>query len=336
MKTLLRIDTSIRLADSTTRTLTSHFEEAWLRANPDSTVIRRCLATVPVPHLSQEAYEGFRPRGGRTNTSTLSNALIEEIESANHIVIGSPLYNFSLPSTLKAYFDHIVRAGVTFEVEEGSYRGLLESKQATLIIARGGYGTPDYLDDFQTSYLKQILAFIGITCVETVALEGTGADPRSKDAAMALAKREIDLLCQPAQCQAWLGEFSDQDRKAIRHLRACQAEAIVAGDANAYAALCTDDIQLLIPARELVSGKEAFLQAEEALFRSSKFIDFRKMPVRVERSGDLAIELGRQEVKMQKQEDSCGVFSAHQKYTHVFRRTSQGWRFALLMSNPSE
>lgn len=336
MKTLLRIDASIRLADSNTRALTGYFEEAWLRANPDGKVIRRCLATEPIPHLSQEAYEAFQSPGGRTDACTLSDALIDEIERADHILIGSPLYNLSLPSALKAYFDHIVRSGVTFKVEQGNYRGLLNSKRTTLITARGGISSSDHADDFQTDYLKQILAFIGITCVETVMLEGTGADQRSNDAALTRAKREIDQLYDPAPSPAWLGEFSDQDRKEIGHLRASQAEAIIAGDANAYATLCTEDIQLLIPARELISGKDAFLQAEETLFRSAKFVSFRKIPVRVERGGNLAIEVGRQEARMQSQDHSGGVFSAHQKYTHIFRRTSQGWRFALLMSNPSE
>jgi FMN-dependent NADH-azoreductase/ketosteroid isomerase-like protein len=336
MKTLLRIDASIRLADSSTRALTGYFEEAWLRANPGGKAIRRCLASDPIPHLSQEAYEGFQPNGGPAGACALSDTLIDEIKLADHLLIGSPLYNFSLPSSLKAYLDHLVRSGETFVVDQGNYRGLLNDKCATLITARAGYSSSDCADDFQTEYLKQILAFIGISCVQTVALEGTGADQGSKEQALAHAKREIDRLCEPAESPVWLGEFGDQDKNEISRLRASQAEAIVAGDASAYAALCTEDIQLLIPARDLILGKDAFLQAEEALFRSAKFVSFRKTPVRVERSGNLAIEVGRQEVQMQNQDHSGGVFSARQKYTHMFRRTSQGWRFALLMSNPSE
>lgn len=333
MKTLLRIDASIRLENSHTRTLTGHFEAAWLRANPDGTVVRRCLAAEPVPHLSQGAYEAFDAPGGR---SGLSDALIDELRHADHILIGSPLYNLGPPSALKAYFDHVVRAGLTFEAGQGGYRGLLDGKRATLITARGGVGSSVSADDFQSGYLRQILAFIGIACVETVALEGTGGEQGSRETALNRAKREIDRLCGLPQDPVWVGDSSDQDRIAIGHLRAGQADAIVAGDANAYAALCTEDIQLLIPAHELISGKGAFLQAEEALFRRAKFMSFRKIPLRVERSGDLAIEVGRQEAQMQSREHAGGVFSARQKYTHVFRRTDRGWRFALLMSNPSE
>jgi FMN-dependent NADH-azoreductase len=336
MKTLLRIDASIRLADSITRSLTGYFEEAWLRTNPDSKIIRRCLVSDPIPHLSQKAFEAFQSPGGSTGAGALSENLINEIKLADHLLIGSPLYNLGLSSSLKAYFDHLVRSGATFEVEQGNYRGLLNGKCATLITARAGYNSSDYIDDFQTDYLKQILDFIGITCVETVALEGVAEDQCSREKALSRAKREIDRLCEPNEPSAWLGEFSHQDKHEISRLRASQAEAIIGGDASAYAALCTDDIQLLIPARELISGKADFLQAEEALFIGAKFVSFRKMPVRVERSGNLAIEVGCQEVQMQGQDHSSGVFSARQKYTHMFRRTDQGWRFALLMSNPSE
>ncbi|MDX3774006.1 NAD(P)H-dependent oxidoreductase [Chromatiaceae bacterium AAb-1] len=335
MKTLLRIDTSIRLTDSNTRELSGYFEQAWLQANPDGKVIRRCLATSPVPHLSQEIYEAFQASGGRADASAISDTLIEEIKLADHIVIGSPLYNFSLPSSLKAYFDYIVRSGLTFEVRQGHYQGLLNGKRATLVTARGGFSSPDDADDFQSDYLRKILAFIGITHVNTVKLEGTGVEQHNKNAALSRAKREIEQLFSPDQSPAWLGEFSEQDKKEISYLRARQAEVITAGDAGAYAELCTEDIQLLIPARDLVSGKNAFLQAEEALFRSAKFVNFRKIPLSVERSGNLAIEVGRQEAQMQHQDQSEGVFSANQKYMHVFRHTCQGWRFALLMSNAS-
>ncbi|PKM17873.1 MAG: hypothetical protein CVV11_17345 [Gammaproteobacteria bacterium HGW-Gammaproteobacteria-15] len=143
-------------------------------------------------------------------------------------------------------------------------------------------------------------------------------------------------VCQPAESPLWQGEFSEQDKHDIEQLRAGQAAAIVAGDASVYAELCHDDIQLLIPSKELVSGKTAFLQVEQALFRSASFIGFEKQPALVVRSGDLAYEVGVQQVQIKNQADAAGVYSARQKYTHIFRRTSQGWRFAVLMSNPNE
>ncbi|HEY0922939.1 YybH family protein [Rheinheimera pacifica] len=143
-------------------------------------------------------------------------------------------------------------------------------------------------------------------------------------------------VCQPAEAPLWQGEFSEQDKHNIEQLRAGQAAAIVAGDASAYAELCSDDIQLLIPSKELVSGKTAFLQVEQALFRSASFTGFEKQPALVVRSGDLAYEVGVQQVQIKNQADAAGVYAARQKYTHIFRRTSQGWRFAVLMSNPNE
>lgn len=143
-------------------------------------------------------------------------------------------------------------------------------------------------------------------------------------------------VCQPAESPLWQGEFSEQDKHDIEQLRAGQAAAIVAGDASAYAELCCDDIQLLIPSKELVSGKTAFLQVEQALFRSASFTGFEKQPALVVRSGDLAYEVGVQQIQMKNQADAVGVYAARQKYTHIFRCTRQGWRFAVLMSNPNE
>ncbi|MEW5849342.1 MAG: NAD(P)H-dependent oxidoreductase [Myxococcota bacterium] len=333
MKTLLRIDASIRLTGSHTRALTTYFVERWLGANPGGKVIQRCLTTAPVPHLSEETLETFDNPGP---ACALSDQLIAELRNADHILLGSPLYNLSLPSTLKAYLDHVVRSGVTFEERQGAYRGLLEGKCATVITARSSESSPDRADDFQTGYLTRILAFMGIDDVEVVALDGTGLDEQSKAKAMARARRQIDLRLDPLEPRAWLGEFHAEDKDELRRLRRSQADAITRGDAGSYAALCTEDIQLLIPARDVISGTKAFMEVETALFRRSRFVRFRKFPLRVERSGDLAIEVGRQEVETQNAGDAGGVFAATQKYTHVFRRTERGWRFAVLMSNPSE
>lgn len=336
MKTLLRVDASIRLEDSHTRELTSYFERAWLMNNPSGQVIRRCLMAEPIPHLTQKGFEEFQSADDHGTTRGLSNVLINEMKCADHLLFGSPLYNLSLPSSLKAYFDHTVQSGVTFEVVNGQYRGMLDGKKATLITARASYSSPDYNDDFQKEYLKQILAFIGITQVKTVALEGMGEDKEVQSQALASAQRQIDRILAPSPQLTWLGEFTDADKDGISHLSASQAEAIIAGDANAYASLCTDDIQLLIPGTDLVSGQEDFLKVESELFESASFDSFVKMPVSVQRSGDIAIEVGRQMVEMKKTDKAGGVFSTRQKYTHVFRRTDNGWRIAVLMSNPSE
>ncbi len=336
LKTLLRIDASIRTSGSVTRILTDYFQSRWQEVNPTGVVIGRCLANDPIPHLSNETFKSFHQEGRCSRTTALADLLNDEIKRADHVLIGSPLYNLTLPSTLKAYFDHIVRSGATFEVKDGTYRGLLHGKGATVITARGGVTSPGSRDDFQTAYLEAILAFIGVESVDIVAMEGTALDNEAATKAIVCAKRQIDGLFDRMEGLIWSGEFSEADRRQIGTLRAGQAEAIVAGDAAAYAALCTDDIQLLIPGGDVVSGRAAFLQVEEALFRSAVFASFRKFPLRIERGGNLAVEVGRQEVRMMQSNHASGVFCTRQKYTHVFRLTAEGWRFALLMSNATQ
>lgn len=132
----------------------------------------------------------------------------------------------------------------------------------------------------------------------------------------------------------WIGSFTERDRREVATLRAAQAAAIVAGDAGAYARLCVDDIRLMIPGHDIISGREDFLAAQVKVFRSGRFTSFKKHPERIELSGDLAVEVGRQEVQMTSDAVAAGIFSPRQKYTHVFRRTGLDWRFAILMSNP--
>ena len=335
MKTLLRIDASIRHNGSHSRYLADHFETRWRAAHPDGEVIQRCLAADPVPHLSQQDFDHFTAPLD-DSSGALSDSLIRELQLADHIVIGSPLYNLGLPSALKAWFDHVVRSGVTFESGPDGYQGLLTGKSATLITVRAGRAVPQRNEDFQTDYLKSILAFIGITDVEVISVEGLG-DEISQTCEQDKGRRLIDHRFELPEPPRWIGEFSDQDRQAITLLRTGQADAIVAGDTAAYAALCADDIQLLIPGKDLQEGIDAFVEAEIALFGSARFTAFRKFPSRVERCGHLAIETGRQEITLHSKTDQRGgAFSARQKYTHVFRHTEQGWRFAILMSNPSE
>ncbi|NER82089.1 MAG: hypothetical protein F6K42_21520 [Leptolyngbya sp. SIO1D8] len=124
MKTLLRIDASVRIEGSNTRTLTDYFQSQWLNANPGGSVIRRSLDSDPIPHISNETIKAFQPSNKQASRRSISDTLIDELQKADHLLIGSPLYNLTLPSTLKAYFDHVVRSGFTFEVRDGTYQGL--------------------------------------------------------------------------------------------------------------------------------------------------------------------------------------------------------------------
>ena len=340
MKTLLRIDASIRTLGSITRELADDFQARWLRLRPDGKVVRRDLATDPLPHISQETVETFQRPSTNGSSPTLSDDLIRELKSSDHLLIASPLYNLSLPSALKAYIDHVVRSGLTFELEDGEYRGLLSGKSATVITARGGSGATGDGGDFQTGYLQAVLGVIGIKPVEVIVADGTSLGEAARRAGLEGARRQIEQLMDGDSSQQhdphWSGPFEEQDKIEIAKLRQAQATAIVNGDAEAYAALCTDDIQLMIPGRDVISGRRAFVDAERALFSGATFSSFEKSPVRVERDGNLAVEIGRQSATTRGSNGEGGVFSAQQKYTHILCRTSAGWRFAVLMSNPSE
>lgn len=331
MKTLLRIDASARNEGSHSRRLADVVEAKW-RGN----ILRRDVAVNAIPHLSDAMIGAFHEAGRNQSPETaVSDALIAELKQADHLLISTPLYNYSLPSTLKAYLDHVVRSGHTFQVENGEYQGLLMGKTATVIMARGSM-SGWMKDDFQSEYLKEILAFMGIGPVEVITINATQYDEEIKRMHYENAKQQAEALF-PAHEPEWAGEFSAEDKAAISAIRQGQANAIMAADSEAYAALCADDIQLMVPGHDIVSGKEAFIEAELNLFRKARFEQFTKMPVKVERQGDFAVETGRQDVVMKtKGAVQEGVFAAKQKYLHIYRLTSDGWRYAVLMSNQVE
>jgi uncharacterized protein (TIGR02246 family) len=129
----------------------------------------------------------------------------------------------------------------------------------------------------------------------------------------------------------WIGDFSEEDRAQINALRAEQARCVATGDVAAYARLCTDDVASMLTGHDLVAGRENFIRFQTQLFRGAAFPGLKKFPFRIERSGELAVEIGRQAI-----ESSSGQFAKQQKYTHVMRRTAEGWRFCVLTSNNSQ
>jgi ketosteroid isomerase-like protein len=147
-----------------------------------------------------------------------------------------------------------------------------------------------------------------------------------------LSKESIQMSGEPQ----WIGEFSLEDEKSINSLRAKQVFAIEKGDANVYRDLCTDDILLMLQGNDVVVGKADFYESELKLFRKVKFVSIKQVPIRVERQGNLAVEVGRQELLTTESTESPKDYKSDRKYTHVLRKTNEGWRFAVLMSNNSE
>jgi len=159
-------------------------------------VIVRDLATNPVPHLDAARFGAFlaKPEARTPEQQAFveySDELIGELKAADTIVIGVPMYNFGIPSTLKAYFDHVARAGVTFKYTEKGAVGLLTGKKAYLVVTRGGvYGDAHA----HTTYVRDFLAFLGITDVERVYAEGLAISPQAKENGLAKARQTIERL----------------------------------------------------------------------------------------------------------------------------------------------
>ena len=205
METLLQIRASLFSDKGQSSQLADRFVANWRRANPEGRVTVRDLALEPVPHLDAARFGAFlaKPEDRTEQQAAVvaySDRLIGELKAADVIVLGLPLYNFGVPSMLKAYFDHIARAGVTFRYTETGPVGLLVGKQAFVFAARGGLyaGTPR---DTQTPYVRDFLRFLGIADVQFTYAEGLNIGPAVKEASIAKARAQIDQLA-PAELAA--------------------------------------------------------------------------------------------------------------------------------------
>ncbi len=201
MTALLQVNTSIFSSGGQSTRLADEFVAGWRETNRDATVVVRDLARDPVAHLTAEGFQAFIAKPEERNAEqqaavAYSDALIDEIRRANVIVLGLPMYNFGVPSALKAYFDHIARAGVTFQYTDKGPVGLLTGKKAYVFATRGGQYAGTTLDS-QTPYVRNFLRFLGIEDVEFVYAEGLAISEASKKAALAQAKRVIGGLLVP-------------------------------------------------------------------------------------------------------------------------------------------
>jgi len=195
MKTILQVNTSILSNEGHSTRLADDFVAA-IRSNEK--LIVRDLARDPVPHLDAERFGAFiaKPESRTLKQDALvaySDQLIGELKQADVIVLGLPMYNFGVPSTLKAWFDHVARAGVTFNYTANGPVGLLTGKKIYVLATRGGIytGTPR---DTQTAYVRDFFAFLGIADIEFVYAEGLAISETSRNAALAKARAEIERL----------------------------------------------------------------------------------------------------------------------------------------------
>ncbi len=207
MSNLLVINSSSGGAESVSRLLVEEVVTALLRRAPAAQVVRRDLGADPVPHLTTATLAGVRgaPQTDAHHTArALSDTLIAELRAADTIVIGAPMYNFGLPTTLRAWFDHVLRAGETFSYSEAGPKGLLEGKKVIVIESRGGLYSegPAQAIDFQEPYLRQLLGFIGLNDVSFIHAEKIGFGPEAREAAIAQARARIAELAPAVAARA--------------------------------------------------------------------------------------------------------------------------------------
>lgn len=202
MKTLLVIDSSILGGNSVTRKLTERFADNWLRNHDGWQVVRRDLAAEPLPHLDGAVIGAFfTPADDRNPEQAAvverSDALIRELEGADAVVVGAPMYNFGVPSQLKAWVDQVARAGETFKYTENGPVGLLDDRPVFVLGARGGVyaeGSPNAAADFVFPYLKTVFGFFGITSVEMTAAEGMALGGEAAEEGLRAANESVDSL----------------------------------------------------------------------------------------------------------------------------------------------
>ncbi|CAN5314243.1 FMN-dependent NADH-azoreductase [soil metagenome] len=198
MSNLLVINSSAAGQASVSRGLVGALVSQIAAQDPAVTVTERDLGASPVPHLNGDTLAGFgQPETpAQIASRELSDALVAEVFAADTLVIGAPMYNFGITSTLKSWFDHILRAGVTFNYTETGPVGLLSGRKVIVVLSRGGiYGEgAAQVMDAQEPHLRAMLGFVGLTDVTFVRAEGLSMGPDPRAAGIAKAEAHVVSL----------------------------------------------------------------------------------------------------------------------------------------------
>jgi FMN-dependent NADH-azoreductase len=183
---LLHIDSSILGEASASRALTREIVSVWRAAQPAVEVTYRDLAARELPHLTHAAFTRADELEAARNA-----AVLDEFLAADVIVLGAPLYNFSLPSQLKAWIDRIMVAGKTFRYTASGPQGLIAGKRVIVVVSRGGVYAPGQPGEFGESYLRFVFGFLGITDLTFVRAEGLSISAEHREAALSAARAGI-------------------------------------------------------------------------------------------------------------------------------------------------
>ncbi|MFZ6848692.1 FMN-dependent NADH-azoreductase [Undibacterium sp. RuRC25W] len=195
---ILHINSSVRAAASHSKHITQTLVDALRTSHPDAQLTVRDLAQNPHPVLDETALQAlFTPADQRTAEQqarvALDDALIAEIQSADTVVLGAPMYNFGISVQLKNWVDAISRAGVTFRYGQHGPEGLLTGKKVYVVLTRGGM-YKNTANDSQMPYLKSFFGFLGMTDIHFVYAEGLAMGPDAEAAALAGATQQIHAL----------------------------------------------------------------------------------------------------------------------------------------------
>ena len=196
MNNILVLNSSAAREGSVSRILVEEAVARLQESHPLATIVRRDLGETPVPHLTVATLDGVRgtpSTRAERDARALSDELLAELRAADTIVIGAPMYNFGVATSLRSWFDYVLRAGETFSYSSGGPKGLLTGKRAIVIESRGGLYSegPASAIDFQEPYLRHLLGFMGITDVTFVHAEKIGYGPEARTASLAQAKSRI-------------------------------------------------------------------------------------------------------------------------------------------------
>jgi len=201
MPQILLVTSSPRGPQSYSTQVARSLAEELAASHPGTRIVERDLAGNPLPHIGADFLSGLAtPQESRTASQSaavaLSDEIIAEVSAADIIVVASAMINFGLSSTLNTWFDYLLRAGGTFRYSEKGAEGLVKGKKAYIVEARGGVYSqgPMKAADFQEPYLKQLLGFIGVTDVETIAVEGVAFGPEVAEKAFAAALAKVPTL----------------------------------------------------------------------------------------------------------------------------------------------
>ena len=201
MSQILLITSSPRGATSYSSQVARSLAEQLAAGDPHSRITVRDLTLAPLPHID-DTFAVARNLPAESLTAEqkaalrVSDSLLAELLNADVVIIGAAMINFGIPSALKAYIDHIVRPGVTFKYSERGPEGLVKGKKVYLVMARGGIYSagPMQALNFQDTYLKAALGFIGLTDIEVIAIEGVAFGPEAAEKAVAAAHAKVTAV----------------------------------------------------------------------------------------------------------------------------------------------